>query len=92
MTQMYKVKIGKQGRIVLPKEIREEYDVKAGDDAILIVKKDGITLRLHRSPVDPIEDLAELAQNTSIGLTPTELKQLADSERVKDLQAKRRTS
>ena len=34
MTQLYKVRVGKQRRIVLPKELREAYEISEGDEAI----------------------------------------------------------
>lgn len=84
MTQMYRVRIGKQGRIVLPKEIREEYDVKAGDELTMIVKGDEITLRIKEALGDPLEDLRRLAGHISIGLSAQELKRLSDEERLKE--------
>jgi AbrB family looped-hinge helix DNA binding protein len=81
---MYRVRIGKQGRIVLPKEIREEYDVKAGDEVTMIVKGDEITLRIRETPEDPLEDLNGLAERISIGLSAQELKRLSDEERLKE--------
>jgi len=84
VAQMYRVRIGKQGRIVLPKEIREEYDVKAGDEVTMIVKGDEITLRIRETPEDPVEDLHGLAERISIGLSAQELKRLSDEERLKD--------
>jgi AbrB family looped-hinge helix DNA binding protein len=84
VAQMYRVRIGKQGRIVLPKEIREEYDVKAGDEVTMIVKGDEITLRIRETPEDPLEDLNGLAERISIGLSAQELKRLSDEERLKE--------
>lgn len=84
MAQMYRLRIGKQGRIVLPKEIREEYDVKAGDEVTMIVKGDEITLRIRETPEDPLEDLNRLAERISIGLSAQELKRLSDEERLKE--------
>ncbi len=81
---MYRLRIGKQGRIVLPKEIREEYDVKAGDEVTMIVKGDEITLRIRETPEDPLEDLNRLAERISIGLSAQELKRLSDEERLKE--------
>jgi AbrB family looped-hinge helix DNA binding protein len=84
VTQMYRVRIGKQGRIVLPKEIREEYDMKAGDEVTMIVKGDEITLRIKETPEDPLEDLRRLAERISIGLSTHELKRLSDEERLRE--------
>ena len=83
MSSIYKVRVGKQGRIVLPKEVREEYGVEAGDEAVIITKGDELTIYLHKVPEDPLEDLARLSQEISIGLSAKELKEKADEERLK---------
>ena len=48
MSLIYKVRVGKQGRIVLPKEVRDTYDVKAGDEVTIIVKGEELTIHLHK--------------------------------------------
>jgi AbrB family looped-hinge helix DNA binding protein len=84
MPSVYKVKVGKQGRIVLPKGLREAYGVDTGDEAIIIAKDDGeLTIRLHKVSEDPLHDLIEVSKGTSIGLSAEELKKKADEERVK---------
>ena len=83
MASIYKVKIGKQGRIVLPKELRETYEVNAGDEAIIIVKNQELTIHLHKVSKDPLQDLTELSETVSIGLSADELKKKADEERLK---------
>ncbi len=83
MSSIYKVRVGKQGRIVLPKEVREEYGVEAGDEVVIITKGDELTLHLHKVPEDPLEDLTRLSQEISIGLSAKELKEKADEERLK---------
>ena len=69
MTAIYRLKVGKHGRIVLPKEMRDEYSVKPGDEVTMIVKGDEITLRINESPEDPLEDLHQLTERISIGLS-----------------------
>ena len=82
MASVYKVKVGKQGRIVLPKELREAYEVSSGDEAIIIAKGQELSIHLHKVCKDPIEDLAEASKRISIGLSAEKLKQRADEERV----------
>ena len=83
MSSIYKVRVGKQGRIVLPKEVREEYGVEAGDELVMITKGDELTIHLNKVPEDPLEDLARLSQEISIGLSAKELKERADEERLR---------
>lgn len=84
MTSIYRVKMGKQGRIVLPKELREAYGIEAGDEAVILVK--GRELHLHPRKVskDPLQDLIKLSETTHIGLSAEELKKKADENRMKD--------
>jgi AbrB family looped-hinge helix DNA binding protein len=44
--QSFEVNLGDRGRLVLPSQVRQECDLKAGDKLILTVLKDG-TLLLH---------------------------------------------
>ena len=83
MASIYKVKIGKQGRIVLPKELREAYEVSSGDEAIIIAKGQELSIHLHKVPKDPIKHLIELSKSISIELSAEELKKKADEERLK---------
>ena len=83
MSSIYKVRVGKQGRIVLPKEVRDAYEMEAGDEVTIIVKGDELTIHLHKVPEDPLEDLAKLSETTSIGLSAKELKERADEERLR---------
>lgn len=84
MPSIYKVRVGKQGRLVLPKEVRDAYEVEAGDEVTIIIKGDKLTIHLHKTPEDPLEDLAQLSEIISIGLSAKELKERADEERVRD--------
>ena len=83
MASIYRVKVGKQGRIVLPKELREAYEVSSGDEAVIIVKGQELSIHLHKVPKDPIKHLIELSESVSIGLSAEELKKKADEERLK---------
>ncbi len=85
---MYKVKIGKQGRMVLPKELREACQVNAGDEAIIIVKGLELYIHLHKSNQDPLEHFIETSKKVSFGLTAKQLKQFEEKERIKDYNLK----
>jgi len=80
---MYKVKIGKQGRLVLPKEFREAYKIGTGDEVTIMVRKNELTMHIRKIPEDPLEDLSPLSKKVSIGLSPKDLKKRADEERMK---------
>jgi len=83
MSSIYKVRVGKQGRIVLPKEVRDAYEMEAGDEVTIIVKDEKLTIHLHKAPEDPLEDLAQLSETISIGLSAKELKERTDEERLR---------
>lgn len=84
MASIYRVRVGKQGRIVLPKEIRETYGINAGDEAVILVRGKEMSLRISKVSEDPLQDLIELSKDVSIGLSAEELKRKADEERVKE--------
>lgn len=83
MPSIYKVKVGKQGRIVLPKDLREAYGVDTGNEAIIIAKDGELTIHIHKVSENPLQDLIEVSKTTSIGLSAEELKKKADEERMK---------
>jgi len=83
MTSMYRVRVGRQGRIVLPKELREAYGVSAGDEATIVARGDELSIRLHKVSKDPLQDLTELSKTISIGLSAEALKKRGDEERLK---------
>jgi AbrB family looped-hinge helix DNA binding protein len=87
MTSVYKVRVGKQGRIVLPKELREAYKVSTGDEVIIIAKGKELNMHIHKVSEDPLQDLTELSKTISIGLSAEELKKKADEERLKQFLA-----
>ena len=84
MTSVYKLRIGKQGRIVLPKELREACGVDVGDEAVILVKGKELSLRLRKVSKDPLQDLIKVSETISIGLSAEELKKKADEERLKE--------
>jgi AbrB family looped-hinge helix DNA binding protein len=85
LTYLYKVRVGKQGRIVLPKELREACGISVGDEAVIMVEGERLTLHIHKVSDDPIQDLRELSETISLGLSAEELKKRGDEERLKHL-------
>lgn len=84
MASIYKVRVGRQGRVVLPKELREAYEIDTGDEAIIIARDQELSLHFHKVSDDPLQDLAELSEAVSIGLSAEELKKKIDEERLKE--------
>lgn len=84
MASIYRVKVGKQGRLVLPKELREACQVDAGDEAVIIVKDKELGIHFHKTSQDPLEHFIESTKNVSIGMSAEELKEFEDRERMKD--------
>lgn len=84
MTSIYRMRIRKQGRVVLPKELREARGIDAGDEAIILVRGEEISLHLRKASEDSLQDLIELSKTISIGLSAEELKKKADEERLKE--------
>lgn len=84
MTSVYKLRVGRQGRIVLPKELREAYQINTGDEAIIITRGKELSIHIHKVCEDPLRDLTELSKTISIGLSAEELKKKADGERLKE--------
>ena len=83
MTSIYKVRVGRQGRVVLPKELREAYGINAGDEGLIIAKDQELSLHFRKVSGDPLQDLTELSKVISIGLSAEELKKKTDEERLK---------
>lgn len=88
MTLMYRVKVGRQGRIVLPKELREAYGITTGDEATILVRGKELILHFRKVSDNPLKDLKELSETISIGLSAEELKNKADEERLKEFRTK----
>jgi AbrB family looped-hinge helix DNA binding protein len=84
MASIHKAKVGKQGRIVLPKKLRQAYGVKTGDEAIIIANGNKLSIHLHQSQKDPLQDLTDLSKTISIGLSTPQLKKKINEERLKD--------
>lgn len=86
MASMFKVKVGKQGRIVLPKKLRETCELNAGDEAIIILRGQELSIHLHKVSNDPIKHLTETSKKIATGLSAEKLKQRTDEERIKEFQ------
>jgi len=50
-----------------------------------MVEGERLTLHIHKVPEDPIQDLRELSETVSLGLSAEELKKRGDEERLKHL-------
>jgi AbrB family looped-hinge helix DNA binding protein len=83
VTSIYRVRVRRQGRIVLPKELREAYGISTGDEAIIIARGEELSMHLHKVSEDPLQDLTELSKTISIGLSAEDLKKKSDEERLK---------
>ena len=81
--QVYKTRVGKKFRMVLPKELREAYSLDEGDEVHIVVHDEGVSIHFHKVPEDPLQDLVELSKSVSIGLSAKQLKMKADEERLK---------
>jgi AbrB family looped-hinge helix DNA binding protein len=84
MASVYKVRVGRQGRIVLPKELREAYGISTGDEAVIVARDEELSIHLHKVSKDPLRDLVDLSKTISIGLSAEELKKKSDEERLKE--------
>lgn len=73
---------------MLPKELRETCQVDAGDEAVIIVKDQELTIHLHKANQDPLQHLIELSKNVHIGMSAKELKEFEDKERMNDYREK----
>lgn len=80
---VYRVKVGKQGRIVLPKQLREVYGLRKGDEAVIVASGNELSIHLHKLAEDPVQDLTELSEQVALGLSGEELKKKSDEERLK---------
>ena len=69
--------------MVLPKKLRESYNVQTGDEAVIVAVGDKMSLHLHKASEDPLADLTALSQEISIGLSAEQLKKKSEEERLK---------
>jgi len=61
-----KVRVDKYGRIVLPKDIREEFGIKENSELTLTVREDEIVIRIQRSNLEKrVDDLIEFLKNNA---------------------------
>lgn len=70
--------VDEHGRIMLPKELRETYEARTGDEAIIIAKNKELSIHLYKTPKDPLEHLIETSKTITIELSTEELKTLKD--------------
>ena len=70
---MKESKITLKGQIVIPKELREELNIKTGER--LIVKKIDRKILLIPKPKDPIQFLLDIAKKIKLGDMRAEIKE-----------------
>ncbi len=70
---MKELKITPKGQIVIPKELREELNLKPGEK--LIIKKVGRKLILIPKPKDPVKFLLTIAKKAKLGNLRKDIKE-----------------
>jgi AbrB family looped-hinge helix DNA binding protein len=73
MSKIIELKVGRKGQIIIPKKLREEFNIKEGGK-ILVKKVDGKILLIPK-PEDPVEYLLKIAQNVRLGDIRSEVKE-----------------
>ncbi len=69
---MYKIKLLTGFRITIPKEVRERWDLRVGDEMELKVEGDKIVIRPLKLPKDPVLLIAGLAKGEAVKLKEVE--------------------
>ena len=54
-----KARVGPKGQIVIPKVLRDEYNISPGDDVIMREDHQAIVIEKPRDPVDALHELAK---------------------------------
>ncbi|MFQ6063034.1 MAG: AbrB/MazE/SpoVT family DNA-binding domain-containing protein [Methanosarcinales archaeon] len=49
--EICETKIGPKGQIILPKEIREKYQLLVGDDVLILPTEEGVLIRHKKAPL-----------------------------------------
>jgi AbrB family looped-hinge helix DNA binding protein len=65
MSKIKELIVGRKGQVVIPKELREELNIKEGG-RLLVKKADGKILLIPK-PEDPVDFLFKIAQNVKLG-------------------------
>ena len=52
-----RVRVDQKGRIVLPKNIREYFSIKEGDELIITIRKDEIVIKKQENPFKILEEI-----------------------------------
>lgn len=73
MSRIKETKVTQKGQIVIPKELREELNIKAGEKVIL-KKIDGKIVILPK-PKEPIDFLVKIAEKVKLGNLRKEIKE-----------------
>jgi AbrB family transcriptional regulator (stage V sporulation protein T) len=73
MSSIKESKVTLKGQIVIPKELREELDIKPGEK--LLIKKIDRKVLLIPKPKEPIDFLIEIAKKVKLGNLRKEIKE-----------------
>ncbi|AGT35553.1 MAG: AbrB/MazE/SpoVT family DNA-binding domain-containing protein [Thermofilum sp.] len=73
MRKIKELKVGRKGQIVIPKELREEFNIKEG--GIILVKKADGKILLIPKPEDPVDFLLQIAQKVKLRDLRREIKE-----------------
>lgn len=71
---MEKVILEKQGRVLIPKNIREELSLRSGEEMALHIENDKIVLKLFKDPKEFSSQLKGCVKESK--LNPLELKKI----------------
>jgi AbrB family looped-hinge helix DNA binding protein len=58
MAELVRTRIDRQGRIVIPAEVRERAGLKPGDVVTIAADETGLTLRTHQQAIRALQELA----------------------------------
>jgi AbrB family looped-hinge helix DNA binding protein len=73
MSRIKETKVTRKGQVVIPKELREELNIKAGEK-IILKKIDGKIVILPK-PKDTIDFLVKIAEKVKLGNLRKEIKE-----------------
>lgn len=76
------VRVDNKGRITIPKEIREKFGIREGDELIITLRRGEVILRKTE---DPFKVLEELLGNLSFN---RKLRKIAKEKALKELKRK----
>lgn len=72
--------VGPKGQIVLPKDIRDHFNIRTGNEVAFDVREEEIVLRPVRDPEKWVDDFCSLGTKLKKKWTIKDLKQLIEEE------------